>query len=902
MIYRLTLIILLSSYAFVFSQGLPVPYNLDFEIGEFGKLPKGWTVPSYADKLGYTAYLTNEEPKSGKYCLELFREGKYEEGMYGSVMQSVDAKPYRGKTIRLKAFIRAEVHSPKGSAHLWIRERIGNDEESGYFEYLPNQPCVLRKWELREIVGLISPDADVINFGLLLFGNGKAWIDSVSFEIILPKEGQKFVYDFDSRSIEQLVDLARVYGIVRYFSPLSEMDFNWECFLLNSVKFVLENTESISKKINHLFSDFLKRYEFREKDFDSTGYISWLHYGFPSEKQHPFIHSKKINIFNPLRKYQGIVQQVVNVQKYQKNKFTFSIYVSGRLLDFASKFVLAVRFDDSNNKQVGYYFEEFKNIDSLGWKKLELSATIPENSSFAKLALILVGEGNLFLDDAGFEVSGNPQTNLLLNNGFEMSKDTLLVFNWRLLDISSQSGYLAFVKKDKSRSGEKSLNLFSDPKTKISYPKPNEIVRIGLSDNGTIEVPISTPVSYFSNPGFNKSRYQELDCLFDLNDQISQIALLIDIWNFLIHFNLFFEPNESSELLLKRLIDETVRMKVQNQINLKENYFRILEKLISNIGDNFSRVIHREIINEKTFPFMWRYIDGKVLITQVVGTNTITDIGDEVLAINSIPTETYIDSISKFVGFSSERWKYLKSLAYIRNFLLSDTIYLRIKKPNGKIVNDTFTRSIFSNELVEERPDRFSFLNEKIVYFDLTRLTEKELKDILDTLSHKDYFIFDLRGIVLSSEQFLSLFTEKSLDCEIWRLPVFSFPNKQNISWQSIKCIISGKNLIRPKGIYFLIDERTIGIGEIIADIAKRYKIGILVGTTTGGNPMEMVSKTFPDGVTLYYGIFKVFTCGGEDLFKKGIPPNIPVKIKTDKENLSNDQVLKKVLSLIITK
>ncbi|MFN3781101.1 MAG: hypothetical protein ACK4SO_02870, partial [Candidatus Kapaibacteriota bacterium] len=168
----------------IFPQPLPFPYNLDFEVGDLGMLPKGWVVPSYADNLGYIAYLTDEEPKSGRFCLELYREGSYQEDIYGSVMQSIDARPYRGKTIVFRAYVRAEIHSPKGSAHIWVREREKKNEDSGFLEYLPHQPVVTRDWELREIITTISPNADFINFGLLLFGNGKAWIDNASFEIV----------------------------------------------------------------------------------------------------------------------------------------------------------------------------------------------------------------------------------------------------------------------------------------------------------------------------------------------------------------------------------------------------------------------------------------------------------------------------------------------------------------------------------------------------------------------------------------------------------------------------------------------------------------------------------------------------------------------------------------------
>lgn len=882
------------------SQTLPFPYNLDFEIGELGKLPKGWVLPSYAYKLGYAAYLTDEEPKSGKYCFELYRSGAYQEDIYGSVMQSIDARPYRGKTIIFKAYVRAEIHSPKGSAHIWVRERIGNDEESGFLEYLPLEPVVLRNWQLREIKTTISSDADVINFGLLLFGNGKAWIDSASFEIVSSETAPDLNFKIDKNLAVQLLDLAKVYSIVRYFSPFSEMSFNWECYLKKSINYLFVNeSQNITEKIRYLFGDFLENRANDNKSLDTSGYVSWLHYGFPNDKEHPFVFSRKVNNLNPLRKYQGIVQQTLNVENLQGKDFVYKVHVKGKLLDLSSKVVLAARFDDANNKQIGYFFKEFKNIDENQWNFLELLGKVPDNAFFSKVALILVGEGDVYFDDAFFGVRGNNESNLLQNEGFENSKDSLLIFNWRLLDVSSKSGYYAFIRPKKGRADTKALHLYSDNDNKITLPTANETFKVNLSDGSTLEIPISVPFTELKDNLIDKGKYEDVGCEYNLNEISSQLAILIDIWSFLVHFSVYFDNDVNVDSLLLAKIIECIDLYNHTVVESSSNFLKIIEQLVSNASDNFVRIIHKNYIGESTFPFLWKYIDGNVYITKVGLEVDTIEAGDKVLAINSTPIEKFIDSVSNFVAHSSKVWKILKSLAYIRNFYSKDTMQLTIEKPNGKIVNKFLLKSIKSDELYEERPEKFQFLEERIAYFDLTRLVEKELKDILDTLNFDGYFIFDLRGIVLTSEQFLSLFTDKIIECSIWKLPVFAFPFRQKLSWQIIQLRINGKSLIKPKGVYFLVDERTIGIGEVIADVAKRHKIGILIGHNTGGNPMEFGSRIFPEGVTLYFSFLRAKSCVGEEIYQKGVVPNLPVKIKTDQKSLLRDQILDKVISLI---
>jgi hypothetical protein len=49
---------------------------------------------------------------------------------------------------------------------------------------MEEMPIVMNIWDHYEIEAEISPYAKQINFGLLLMGTGRAWIDDVSLEII----------------------------------------------------------------------------------------------------------------------------------------------------------------------------------------------------------------------------------------------------------------------------------------------------------------------------------------------------------------------------------------------------------------------------------------------------------------------------------------------------------------------------------------------------------------------------------------------------------------------------------------------------------------------------------------------------------------------------------------------
>jgi len=100
---------------------------------------------------------------------------------FGTITNSVSAKPYRGKKFRLKAFIKTDVLN-NGQGQMWLRIDCENNKR-GFFDNMGNRPVTSNKWKECEITGQIDGDADNIVFGVFLLGSGKVWTDKFSLEI-----------------------------------------------------------------------------------------------------------------------------------------------------------------------------------------------------------------------------------------------------------------------------------------------------------------------------------------------------------------------------------------------------------------------------------------------------------------------------------------------------------------------------------------------------------------------------------------------------------------------------------------------------------------------------------------------------------------------------------------------
>ena len=109
------------------------------------------------------------------------RSAKAGSDTFGTYMQSMAAAEYRGKRVRMTAYVKTE--NVKGMAGVWLRVDAGIKPVA--FDNMMNRPLSqTNPWTPVSIVLDVDPQATVLAFGILLAGQGSAWIDDVSFEAV----------------------------------------------------------------------------------------------------------------------------------------------------------------------------------------------------------------------------------------------------------------------------------------------------------------------------------------------------------------------------------------------------------------------------------------------------------------------------------------------------------------------------------------------------------------------------------------------------------------------------------------------------------------------------------------------------------------------------------------------
>jgi hypothetical protein len=170
------------------------PRNLNFEEGLPGRVPPfPWTVQAPPKDASYVAELRRDGCRSRIGCAVVTAPVNVP-GQNGNLMQSFSAEAYRGKTVRLGAWLKIEQFFPSAAgplrfpdaedrAQLWLRV-VRTNSRVGFSDSMDNRPVRSSEWSWAEITAQIDEDAKTINFGVMSFGGAHAWIDGISFEVL----------------------------------------------------------------------------------------------------------------------------------------------------------------------------------------------------------------------------------------------------------------------------------------------------------------------------------------------------------------------------------------------------------------------------------------------------------------------------------------------------------------------------------------------------------------------------------------------------------------------------------------------------------------------------------------------------------------------------------------------
>ncbi len=140
--------------------------------------PEGWFLAGSKRR----AYETGTERRSeGEGTVAFLRSTEENPKGFGTLMQTVSAKKFRGLRLRLSAEIRSR--DVATWAGMWMRVDGRTEGESLAFDNMQNRPIRgTTDWKHHVVVLDIPQEAESIAFGFLINGSGQLWVDGVDLE------------------------------------------------------------------------------------------------------------------------------------------------------------------------------------------------------------------------------------------------------------------------------------------------------------------------------------------------------------------------------------------------------------------------------------------------------------------------------------------------------------------------------------------------------------------------------------------------------------------------------------------------------------------------------------------------------------------------------------------------
>lgn len=141
----------------------------------------GWFLAGSSPQ-AYEMTMEKSGARTGKGCGSLRSTADKPAG-FGTMMQMFDAATYRGKRVRLSAWVKNE--SVAEWSGVWMRVDGADPSKPLAFDNMQGRPIKgTHDWARYDVVLDVAPEAKNIALGVLLDGPGRVWIDDVKLEAV----------------------------------------------------------------------------------------------------------------------------------------------------------------------------------------------------------------------------------------------------------------------------------------------------------------------------------------------------------------------------------------------------------------------------------------------------------------------------------------------------------------------------------------------------------------------------------------------------------------------------------------------------------------------------------------------------------------------------------------------
>jgi C-terminal processing protease CtpA/Prc len=280
--------------------------------------------------------------------------------------------------------------------------------------------------------------------------------------------------------------------------------------------------------------------------------------------------------------------------------------------------------------------------------------------------------------------------------------------------------------------------------------------------------------------------------------------------------------------------------------------------------------------------------------------------GDVVVSVGGKPAAQALADAEELISGATPQWRRFRSTSELfwgpKDSVV--TLGLRPDAGTGAARTVTLRRTLpaFGEGALPVGPVRPAKIAEPrpgVLYVDLDRVSDAELKETLPKLAAAKGVVFDMRGYPRVGAGFLGNLSDKPVTSARWGVPTVAAPDHAKINFEEGRWPPMGPTEPRIKGkVVFLTDGRAISYAESVMGIVENYKLGEIVGEPTAGTNGNINGVAAPGGYTVIFTGMRVLKHDGSRHHGVGIAPTVPQPLTLRGLAAGRDDQLERALSL----
>ena len=881
-------------------EPLSAPSNLNFETGAPGSPPSGWTVSPPGE--GTVAETMTEGCPEGARCGRLVR--KDTGAGYSAMVEVVRADAYRGKRIRLQGMLR--MASGTGRTILYLQVNRSGSEHTSF-----TGQAAGAVWRKDELLADVPKDAETLQFGLVVAGPAEGWIDAVEVQALgdagLGNEPARALTD---QGRANLAALARLVALVRYFHPSDESArLDWPEWAINAVGDVegARDAPELARVLSRLVAPLAPTAQVFPKESPPPSVsmpkapdarkIAWRHYGLGTGTPRSAANfaSRRVGGFVKPEGEGGALWILDAAALHGK---TLELRASTRAEwqgEAPGKGELWISAVGSDGRSLAH---DRQPVETASWQDMAIALPLPENAAKVYFGVRLTGGGRLFLDGVRVIATGGTAAapREILADGFEADAPGSYPEGWFVSPDSRAAGYRVEVTGEHPREGRRALLVAWG--LDMALPDAERPFLADLGRGVSLRLPLALfadtkgTLPHAAPQGAAFERRKPEGFLPSAEDRATRLADVLLLWAALDRFYpypLEHWPSSLDRALHEAAIDKDVPA-----------FLNTLRRLTADLRDNHVTVSHAGDPADYRLPLLWRLIDGRLMVTWADPAASGVHPGDIVEAMDGTPAGEALQKLEPLVSASTPAYRRYRALELLGAGPKGTRHTLRIQrgKETMSIALQASAPFLGPDRLRGARPEKIAELRPGLFYIDLDRIGDEDFEAALPRLKDAKGLIFDLRGYPERvSESFLAhLISSPAKTPGTWttiRTRPDAAPTLDHLAWtvQPLSPHLAAHAV-------FLTDERAYSRAETYLDIVSFYRLGEVVGTTTGGTNGEVDDMDLPGGFHVTWTGSRVVRLSGQELERVGIPPTVPVQPTAAGITAGRDEVLDRAVAL----